>query len=156
MRHLAEQDRFARGRGVPRGIVQVNGDLLRLAPNGPKKIGNERVGRLILDGDVILPADGTTMNERRRISANGVIAVTVALDQNRRLRGEPAVSLQGIPVEEDREDFLDDARDAAASAVKGNKKDEAGLREAIRLSVRRVATNWTGKKPVVEVALIEV
>lgn len=156
MRHLAEQDRFARGQGVPRGIVQVNGDLLRLAPNGPKKIGNERVGRLILDGDVILPADGTTMNERRRISANGVIAVTVALDQNRRLRGEPAVSIQGIPVEEDREDFLDDARDAAASAVKGNKKDEAGLREAIRLSVRRVATNWTGKKPVVEVALIEV
>lgn len=156
MRHLAEQDRFARGQGVPRGIVQVNGDLLRLAPNGPKKIGNERVGRLILDGDVILPADGTTMNERRRISANGVIAVTVALDQNRRLRGEPAVSLQGIPVEEDREDFLDDARDAAASAVKGNKKDEAGLREAIRLSVRRVATTWTGKKPVVEVALIEV
>jgi ribonuclease J len=156
MRHLAEQDRFARSQGVPRGIVQVNGDLVRLAPNGPKKIGNERVGRLILDGDVILPADGTTMNERRRISANGVIAVTVALDQNNRLRGEPAVSIQGIPVEEDREDFLDDARDAAAGAVKGNKKDEAGLREAIRLSVRRVATTWTGKKPVVEVALIQV
>ncbi|WP_116092302.1 ribonuclease J [Sphingomonas crusticola] len=156
MRHLAEQDRFARSQGVPRGIVQVNGEVVRLAPNGPKKIGNERAGRLILDGDVILPADGSTMNERRRISANGVIAVTVALDQNNRLRGEPAVALQGIPVEEDRDDFLDDARDAAAAAVKGNKKDEAGLREAIRLSVRRVATTWTGKKPVVEVSLIQV
>jgi ribonuclease J len=156
MRHMAEQERFALAQGIPKGIVQGNGDLIRLAPNGPKKIGTERAGRLILDGDVILPADGSTMNERRRIASNGVIAVTVALDQNGRLRGEPAIALQGIPVEEDREDFLDEAIDAAAAVVKGNKKDEAGLREAIRLGVRRVATTWTGKKPVVEVNFIRV
>jgi ribonuclease J len=157
MRHMAEQERFALSLGVPQGIVQGNGDLVRLAPNGPKKIGIERAGRLILDGDVILPADGSTMNERRRISANGVIAVTVALDQNDRLRGLPAIALQGIPVEEDREDFIDEASDAAAEAVKGGKKkDEAALREAIRLGVRRAATNWTGKKPVVEVSVIRV
>ena len=156
MRHMAEQERFALSLGVPQGIVQGNGDLVRLAPNGPKKIGVERAGRLILDGDVILPADGSTMNERRRISANGVIAVTVALDQNDRLRGLPAIALQGIPVEEDREDFIDEASDAAAEAVKGGKKDEAALREAIRLGVRRAATNWTGKKPVVEVSVIRV
>jgi len=157
MRHMAEQERFALSLGVPQGIVQGNGDLVRLAPNGPKKIGVERAGRLILDGDVILPADGSTMNERRRISANGVIAVTVALDQNDRLRGLPAIALQGIPVEEDREDFIDEASDAAAEAVRGGKKkDEAALREAIRLGVRRAATSWTGKKPVVEVSVIRV
>jgi ribonuclease J len=141
MRHMAEQERFALSLGVPKGIVQGNGDLLRLAPNGPRKIGNERAGRLILDGDVILPADGSTMNERRRISNYGVIGVTVALDANDRMRGEAAIMLQGIPVEEDREDFIDEARDAAADAVKKSRKDEAGLREAIRLSVRRTATN---------------
>jgi ribonuclease J len=157
MRHMAEQERFATSLGVPRGIVQGNGDLIRLAPDGPRKIGDERAGRLILDGDVILPADGSTMNERRRISANGVIAVTVALDQNDRLRGLPAIAIQGIPVEEDRDDFLDEASDAAALAVKnGKKKDEAALREAIRLGVRRTATSWTGKKPVVEVSVIRV
>jgi ribonuclease J len=157
MRHMAEQERFALSLGVPSGIVQGNGDLIRLAPGGPKKIGNERAGRLILDGDVILPADGATMQERRRISANGVIAVTVALDQNDRLRGLPAIALQGIPVEEDRDDFIDEASDAAAEAVKGGKKkDEAALREAIRLGVRRTATSWTGKKPVVDVSLIRV
>jgi ribonuclease J len=156
MRHMAEQERFALSLGVPKGIVQGNGDLLRLAPNGPRKIGNERAGRLILDGDVILPADGSTMNERRRISNYGVIGVTVALDANDRMRGEAAIMLQGIPVEEDREDFIDEARDAAADAVKKSRKDEAGLREAIRLSVRRTATNWTGKKPVVDVSIIRV
>ncbi len=156
MRHMAEQERFAVSQGISKGIVQGNGDLIRLAPDGPKKIGNERVGRLVLDGDVILPADGATMSERRRISNYGVVGVTVALDANNRLRGEPAILLQGVPVEEDRDDFVDEARDAAADAVKGNRKDEAGLREAIRLAVRRTATTWTGKKPVVDVSIIRV
>ena len=156
MRHMAEQERFARSQGVPKGIVQANGDLIRLAPDGPIKIGTERAGRLILDGDVILPADGATMNERRKISMNGVIAVTVALDQGGRLRGEPAISLLGVPVEEDKEDFIEEACQAAAEVVDGGKRDEAALREAIRLGVRRTATSWTGKKPVVEVSVIRI
>jgi len=156
MRHMAEQERFALSLGVPKGIVQGNGDLIRLAPKGPVKIGDERAGRLILDGDVILPADGTTMNERRRISIHGLIAVTVALDDKGRLRGQPAIALQGVPVEEDKEDFIEEAALAAADAVKAGKKDEAAMREAIRLGVRRTATSWTGKKPIVEVSVIRV
>jgi len=156
MRHMAEQARFGASRGVPRQIVQQNGTLIRLAPDGPQVVGRERVGRLILDGDVILPADGTTMNERRKISLNGLIGVTVALDGKGVLKGEPAVTLNGLPVEEDRDDFLDEARDAAADAASGGAKDEARLREGIRLAVRRCATRWTGKKPVVEVSVIRV
>jgi ribonuclease J len=156
MRHMAEQERFARAEGVPKGIVQSNGDLVRLAPDGPVKIGTERAGRLILDGDVILPADGATMNERRKISANGVIAVSLALDDKGRLRGEPAIALQGVPVEEDKDNFVEEACLAAAQAVDGARKDETALRESIRLAVRRTATSWTGKKPVVEVSLIRI
>jgi ribonuclease J len=156
MRHMAEQARFALDRGVPKAVVQTNGQLLRLAPGEPELLGYERAGRLILDGDVILPADGATMNERRRISNHGYIAVAVALDKGGRVRGEPAVSIQGVPVEEDRGDFLAEAREAAAEAVNGGGKDEAKLREAVRLAVRRRATQWTGKKPIVEVSLIRV
>jgi ribonuclease J len=55
MRHLAEHARFALAQGVPESIRQENGDLIRLAPGKPKTLGRARVGRLILDGDVILP-----------------------------------------------------------------------------------------------------
>lgn len=154
MRHMAEQARFGIDKGVPKAIVQMNGTVLRLAPNGPVKIGNERSGRLVLDGDVILPADGTTINERRRISVNGLMSVTVAIDGQGRVRGNPAVSIQGIPVEEDRADFIAEASDVAADAATDGPKDEAKLREAIRLAVRRQATKWTGKKPIVDVSLI--
>jgi ribonuclease J len=154
MRHMAEQARFGIEKGVPKAIVQTNGTVLRLAPNGPQFVGHERAGRLILDGDVILPADGSTMNERRRISAHGLISVAVALDPQGRVRGKPSISLQGVPVEEDKGDFLVETSNAAADAANDGPKDEAKLREAIRLAVRRRATQWTGKKPIVDVSLI--
>ena len=156
MRHMMEQARFARARGIPHGIVQKNGDLVRLAPNGPERLSEERVGRLILDGDVILAADGATMNERRRLATNGLIAVAVPLDDNDRLRGEVEIALEGIPVEEDREAFLEEACDAAAGAAAKGAGNEDKLREAVRLAVRRVATDWTGKKPVVDVLIVRV
>lgn len=156
LRHMAEQARFAKKEGVPKGIVQSNGTVVRLAPNGPRAIGQERVGRLVLDGDVILPADGSTINERRRISQFGFIGVTVAIDGKGNRKGEPSILLQGLPVEEDRADFLDEARDAAAEASSKGIREEAKLRDAIRLAVRRRATAWTGKKPVVEVSIIRV
>ena len=152
-RHLREQARFGEANGIPRAIVQENGDAIRLAPGEPKKIGEERVGKLVLDGDVILPADGTTINERRRMSYGGVIAVSIALDRRGALLGEPLVRPLGVPVEEDRADFIRDAADMAARAV-GPRMDEEKLREAVRLAVRRCATAWTGKKPLVEVMVL--
>jgi len=156
MRHMMEQARFAKARGIPHGIVQKNGDLVRLAPNGPEKLSEERVGRLILDGDVILPADGTTMNERRRAATSGLISVAVALGAGGRVEGSVELDLQGIPVEEDREAFLAEACDAAAAAAAKNAGNEDKLRDAVRLAVRRCATEWTGKKPVVSVLVVRV
>jgi ribonuclease J len=155
MRHMREQARFAIKEGVPAAIVQRNGDLVRLAPDGPEKIGEERVGRLVLDGDVILPADGTTINERRKIASNGLIAVSLPIDGDGRLAGKALVRPFGVPVEQDRDDFLSDAADAAEKAYQPT-RDIEKVREAVRLAVRRCATLWTGKKPIVEVMLVEV
>jgi ribonuclease J len=155
-RHLHEHRRFALEQGVPRAHVQENGEVIRLAPNGPAKIGNERVGRLILDGDVILTADGSTMNQRRKIAVNGVISVAVAIDGQDRVRGKAQLRLQGIPVEEDRDAFVEEACDAAAAAARANGGNEDKLREAVRLAVRRCATDWTGKKPMVDVLIVRV
>ena len=154
IRHMREQARFGLSQGIPRAIVQRNGDLIRLAPDGPEKIGEERVGRLVLDGDVILPADGATLNERRKISINGLITVALPVGQGGRLAGQALVRPFGVPVEEDRGDFINDATDAAMKAYEPG-GDLEKVREAVRLAVRRCATLWTGKKPVVEVMLIE-
>ena len=149
-RHMAEQARFALACGVPKSIYQKNGDVIRLAPKGPKKLGEVRVGRLVLDGDVILPADGGTIGERRKLSVNGIIAVALPLSPDGRLSGKPLLYPLGVPVEADRDDFLADATDAATRAF-GDSINSDKVREAVRLAVRRCATVWTGKKPIVEV-----
>ena len=154
-RHLAEQARVALGHGVPHAVVQKNGDVVRLAPGDPKKIDEVRVGRLVLDGDIILPADGQTVNERRRIGFGGLITVAVPVGADGKLAGTPLVRPFGVPVEEDRDDFIADATDAAARAFTPS-GDEDKVREAIRLAVRRCATLWTGKKPLVEVMMLQV
>ncbi len=156
MRHLMEQARYGLSEGVPRSIVQTNGDIVRLAPGAPGKVGRATVGRLALDGDVILPADGQTINDRRKLALHGQISVALAVARGGRLAGDPQVRIQGIPVEEDRMPFIDDVVEAAGQAARGGPRQPDKLREAVRLAVRRVATRWTGKKPVVDVLVIEV
>lgn len=153
-RHLNEHARLARASGVPQAVVQKNGDVIRLAPGEPKKIDEVRVGQLVLDGDVILPADGATVNERRRMGYGGLITVAVPIGENGQLAGKPFIRPFGVPVEEDRDDFIADATDAATRAFSPGGDD--AMREQVRLAVRRCATLWTGKKPVVEVMLLQV
>ncbi|MGU3316541.1 MAG: ribonuclease J [Sphingomonas sp.] len=155
MRHMMEHARFALSEGVPQSIVQSDGDILRLLPGKVEKIGNAGVGRLVLDGDVILPADGSTINERRRLAINGQISVAVAIGRDGRALGRPQIRVQGVPVEEDRAAFVEDAAEAAFEAMKGQKREIDRRREDIRLAVRRVATRWTGKKPIVDVLIVE-
>lgn len=154
-RHMAEQARFGLSCGLANALVQSNGDVVRVAPGKSKIIGHERTGRLVLDGDVILPADGATMTERRRLAQFGVISAAVVVNGAGRIAAAPEVRLQGIPVEDDKEAFLKDAVTAIYKAVESGKGGDDRLREGLRLAVRRVATEWTGKKPVVEIMLLK-
>jgi ribonuclease J len=154
-RHMAEQARFGLSAGIPKVIVQSNGDVVRLAPQGPEKVGEERTGRLVLDGDTIIAADGETLNQRRRMSWYGVISIAVALDGDNNLLGDPVIRLLGLPIEADVDDFLEEANAVAEKTVKDWRGDLADLQENLRLAVRRVATSWTGKKPIVEVLIVE-
>ena len=155
MRHLQEQARFGTAEGIQQTVVQTNGDVMRLLPGPAKKISNATVGRLVVDGDVILPADGAAINERRKIAVNGQVSVAVAIGKDGRLLGRPEVRVQGLPVEEDRAAFVADACDAAAEAARGGKRGVDRVREDVRLAVRKIATRWTGKKPIVDVLLIQ-
>ncbi len=151
IRHMAEQARLGKVCGIPQNVVQKNGDLVRLAPGKAGKFGEVRAGRLILDGDIIAPADGESMVMRRRLAFNGM--VIVALDA----KGRARVAGIGLPLDEDYDQFVEEAeRDVEQAVAKlGGKArhDEEQLTEAARLAARRAATRWSGKKPQVKVML---
>lgn len=149
MRHMLEQARFAATQGVPNTLVQKNGQLVRLAPGEPSIVGEVVAGRLILDGDMIIRADGGVINERRRLAATGHIVVAVA-------DGRADVAHRGLPIEmDDQARFVEQASAAAEQAAKATAAPLEKRREAIRLAVRRCATDWTGKKPLVDVLLFD-
>ncbi|WP_260484205.1 ribonuclease J [Sphingomicrobium flavum] len=152
-RHMREHAWLGLDHGIPHAVFQTNGDIIRLAPGDPEKLGEVRTGRLVLDGDVILPADGSTINQRRKLGHNGMLAVAVPIDDQGNLAGDVAISPLGVPVEADHDDFVADCADAAAKAWDGG-IDEEKAREKVRLAVRRCANLWTGKKPIVEVMLV--
>jgi ribonuclease J len=151
IRHMAEQARIGKASGIPKQVVQKNGDIIRLAPGAPGKLAEVRAGRLVLDGDIIAPANGEAMTMRRRIAQDGVLVVVLA-------RGAaPVVEAIGLPLEEDLPEFLTEAAGdvlTAISRLKGkDARDTVVIREAARLAARRAAQRWSGKKPQVRVVM---
>jgi ribonuclease J len=102
-------------------------------------------GRLVLDGDIIVPADGEAIAMRRRLARDGVLLVVLTGDDDAKLRGI------GLPLDEDYEEFVAEARADIAKALqrlKGRERQNPETRlEAARLAARRAAQRWSGKKP---------
>ncbi len=154
-RHMEEHARLARGWGVPHAIVPTNGTAIRLAPGEPAIISHEAHGRLVLDGDVILPADGATINTRRKLAHSGLLHVTLVIDARGRLAADPSITAHGLPVEEEEEAFLAEAVEAAQAAfANAGASDQRRLVDEVKVAVRRVSRRWTGKKPPTEVRLV--
>lgn len=153
VRHMKEQARFGQACGIVKTVVQENGDMVRLAPGKPGKIDEVRAGRLILDGDIISPADGEAIVMRRRLAANGL--VIVVLDG----KGRVHVEAIGLPLDEDMDEYLAESREDVAAALArlkgGQRHDRDAVTEAARLAARRAAQRWSGKKPQVRVILAE-
>lgn len=145
MRHMLEQARLGKECGIPKNIAQKNGDIVRLAPGAPGKIAEVRTGRLVLDGDIIVPADGDAITMRRRLSRDGMLIVV--LDGT----GGAIVEGVGLPLDEDYDAFVleaqQDVRDALAKLRGKSGHDADAVREAARLAARRAAQRWSGKKP---------
>jgi ribonuclease J len=151
MRHMQEQARLGLGAGIPDAVVQQNGDLVRLAPGAPGKIAEVRAGRLVLDGDIIVPADGDAITMRRRLSRDGLVILVLGRDGSAHVEG------MGLPLDEDYEAFVAEAKqdiaDALAKLKGAARRDDAEIVEAARLAARRAATRWSGKRPQVRVIL---
>jgi ribonuclease J len=157
VRHMDEQVRLGLSEGIPRAILQKNGDLIRLAPNGPHKLRAVRAGRLVLDGDIIAPADSAAMGARRKLAQTGLITVALAVSNEGKQASGIDIATIGIPLEEDMDAFIAEAQIDVAKALtvlKGDRRrDREAVAEAVRQAVRKGAHRWIGKKPAVQVML---
>lgn len=160
-RHLAEHAALARELQVPEQIVIRNGLMLRLAPGLAEIIDEAPSGRLYLDGEVLTSSDEGAVSERRKLAFSGSVFVSLVLDGEGRVRGDPQVRLIGLPEEDSDgtlfEDIALDAIDGALDKLPPKRRgDDDTVAELMRRAVRGALRRDWGKKPAVEVVVTRI
>ena len=159
--HLAEHAALARKAGVPHVLVCRNGDLVRLAAEGPEIIDEIPSGRLYKDGALLVSAEARTVAARRRLSFAGMVSVALALSEKGVLAAAPEIELIGLPESDaNGASMTEIARDAVELAFdalpKPRRRDPDVVAEAVRRGVRSaIAERWK-KKPICHVHVLTV
>ena len=155
-RHLEAHASFAEEQGIMpvRGVR--DGRLFQLGPNDPHLIdGDVPIGRLYRDGNLILQAGDPAVVQRKRLSWNGHIAVSVVIQRNGDFAADPEVEVTGIPCDAKGLDMGEPALSAVYNAVesipRARRKDRELIRDAVTRSVRADMKLVWGKKPVCSV-----
>ena len=159
--HLSEHAEFAKALGVPQVLRAFNGDVVRLAPGEVRVLGKVTSGRRVKDGAILLPADQEGVGQRRRLGFAGVVSIALALTPRGEMAGDPDVMIAGLP-ERTREGAAIDALideaifEAFESLPPGKRRDADVVSSAIERAVRGSVNAVWGKKPQVQVLVVEV
>ncbi len=146
---------------VAHSLVPANGELIRLdGEEGARVVANVRAGRMALDGKRLVPLDTGMMRARNRMVNNGAAVVTLVMAGTGELLTAPQVAVMGLIDEATDRDLLLDVVDAVREAVallpRSARADDAQVKEAARIALRRCFNASHGKKPVTEVHLVRV
>jgi ribonuclease J len=157
--HLYEHATLARKAGVPRGLICRDGDVVRLAPNGPDVVDEIPAGRWYKDGRILVAAEAKTVADRRRLGFAGIVSVAMALSERGELVADPEIELTGIPeTAPDGSAFVELVYDAVVGAFdsmpKQRRRDPDAVAEAARRAVRAELSSQWGKKPMCHVQVL--
>jgi ribonuclease J len=156
-RHLREHVRIAHEAGIA-AAVATNGMMMDITGDVPKVAERIEAGRTYLDGNVLIGSLDGVVRNRIRMALNGLVMVTVILDESDKPLGEAWVELMGLPetgkggrlLADTLESELSAFLDRAASKLLAN---DDKMDEALRKIVRQVSMEEIGKKPEVIVVV---
>ena len=148
---------------IPEAIAPSNGDLIRLAPGGPEVIDEVPAGRLYVDGGVIVPAESGALKERRRISEEGAVNVSIAVGGKKNgIVAGPNINVRGLAAEDEEalDELIEELEEAAETAFSKLKADDRDDDEAVQTAliraVRKAAERIWRKRPLVDVAVLRI
>jgi ribonuclease J len=150
-RHMKEHVNFAKEMQVPQTLLIENGDIIRLSPGDmPKIIDKAPSGRMYLDGSIGVSADSQSIKERKNLSINGYLEITVIVTNNGKFK-KPVISYKGIPEDNFNDNFIFDIEDEVANTCRTfslqNKNQEKNLIDSLKQNCRKIIKDRTGKKP---------
>ena len=156
-RHLREHAKIAENAGYA-SLICVNGMMLDLSGNRPKVTEYVETGRMYLDGSTQVGALDGVIRDRLRMALYGHVIVTVILDEEDEMIGEPWCETRGLPEMGSSNAPLVDALEEDLSQFIGraNQKtitNDDKLEEAIKRIARQTCQTEIGKKPEISIVI---
>ncbi len=159
-RHMIEHINFAKEMQVPHPVQVENGDIVKIYPGtSPLVYDKAPTGRMFLDGTVSVDEDFYSIKERKNLSNNGYIEVTILITPKGNIHKRPILSYKGLPVF-DNDDFIYGLEEEIENTTKtfslNNKKQEHNLIESLKIACRKYSREKTGKKPFTNINIVKI
>jgi ribonuclease J len=157
---MIEHISFANEMQVPHPVQVENGDIVKLFPGDkPTVYDKAPSGRLYLDGKVSVEEDSQSIKDRKNLSANGYMEVTIMITPKGNIHKSPIITFKGIPINET-DEFIYGLEEEIEKIVRtfslGSKKQEHNLISALKISCRKYVKEISGKKPFTNINLVRI
>ena len=159
-RHMQEHVKFAKEMQVPKTLLIENGDIIKLLPGeAPKVVDKAPSGRVYLDGSVNVETDSQSIKDRKNLSVNGYLEITLLVSNNGKIK-KPIISFRGIPENQNNDPFVFDMEDEIFNICRtfslDNKNQQRNLIETIKSNCRRIVREKTGKRPFTNINIVRI
>ena len=159
-RHIKEHISFAKEMQIPFNLKIENGNIIKISRDKkPEIIDQAPTGKIYLDGNVAVSLDSSSIKERKNISVNGLLEITLIISSSGKIK-KPVVSFRGIPEEDISETFKFNLEDEITKTCKSfslnNFKQEKNLIDTIKQNCRKIVKEKTGKRPFTNVNIARV
>jgi len=159
-RHMMEHINFAKEMQVPYPVQVENGDIVKIYPGkSPEVYDKAPSGRLYVDGNIAVGEDSKSIKERKNLSSNGYMEITILVTPKGNIHKRPILSFKGLPIM-DNEEFLYGLEEAIETISKtfslNNEKQKGNLIDALKIGCKKYAKEKTGKKPFTNINIVKI
>ena len=150
-RHMKEHVAFAKEMQIPKSLLIENGDIIKILPGDkPQIIDKAPSGKLYLDGKLGVEEDSQSIKDRKNISVNGYLEITIIVGNNGKIK-KPIISIKGLPNNNETENFVFDFEDEILNICRTfslkSTNQEKNLIETLKQNCRKIIKDKIGKKP---------
>ena len=162
-RHLILHSRLAKEVGVAANkiLLAENGQIIEFDENGGRLNGNVTTGRVLIDGKGVGDVGRSVLKERRVLSEEGMVAVTMAFDEETGIiMYGPEIVSRGFVFETESGHLLEDAQCVILEIVEEiafdtpNRVDR--IRSKMQTALRQYFFFTIGRRPVILPFIMEV
>lgn len=146
--HLYKHAELAKSFGVEKVIRVENGSLVKLDKANPEILGKVHNGYLAIDGNSVLPVDADVIKERKIVSENGTVVITIMIDNKKgQLRYPPIISAPGCLDPKLDKELIKEISSKICKLGEG----EAEIAKLTRQHVKKLIRARLGKSPLIVV-----